>query len=63
MPEALVPPELYYLLHLNPIAQGRAICQARRPRARAESDDLKSNCAADKLEFERLCCLIRDQLI
>ncbi len=30
--EALVPPELYYPLHLNLIAHGRAICQARRPR-------------------------------
>ncbi len=32
---ALVPPRLYYRLHLNLIAHGRAICQARRPRCEA----------------------------
>ena len=30
--EALVPPELYYALHLNLIAHGRAVCKAQRPR-------------------------------
>ncbi len=29
--EALVPPEIYYPLHLNLIAHGRAICHARNP--------------------------------
>ncbi|MGE5265424.1 MAG: hypothetical protein ACM3S0_18750 [Acidobacteriota bacterium] len=27
-----MPPELYYPLHLNLIAHGRAICKAGRPR-------------------------------
>ncbi len=30
--EALIPPELYYPLHLNLIEHGRAVCQARTPR-------------------------------
>ncbi len=30
--EVLVPPDLYYPLHLNLIAHGRAICKAGRPR-------------------------------
>ena len=30
--EALAPPELYYALHLNLIAHGRAVCKAQRPR-------------------------------
>ncbi|MEA3309923.1 MAG: endonuclease III [Chloroflexota bacterium] len=30
--EELVPPQLYYPLHLELIAHGRAVCQARRPR-------------------------------
>jgi endonuclease-3 len=30
--ESLAPPEIYYPLHLNLIAHGREICQARRPR-------------------------------
>ncbi len=30
--ETLVPPDLYYPLHLNLIAHGRAICKAGRPR-------------------------------
>jgi endonuclease-3 len=29
--EALVPPDLYYALHLNLIAHGRAVCHARNP--------------------------------
>lgn len=29
--EALVPPETYYAAHLNLIAHGRQVCQARRP--------------------------------
>ena len=29
--EALVPPELYYVFHLNLIAHGRAVCHARNP--------------------------------
>ncbi len=29
---AAIPPKLHYRLHLNLIAHGRAICQARRPR-------------------------------
>jgi hypothetical protein len=40
--EARVPPELYYPLHLNLIAHGRAICQARRPRC--EMCPLKAEC-------------------
>jgi endonuclease-3 len=30
--EALLPPEIYYTFHLNLIAHGREVCQARRPR-------------------------------
>lgn len=30
--EALVPPEIYYPLHLNLIEHGRAVCKAGRPR-------------------------------
>jgi endonuclease-3 len=30
--EALLPPETYYLFHLNVIQHGRQVCQARRPR-------------------------------
>ena len=29
--EALVPPDLYYVFHLNLIAHGRAVCHARNP--------------------------------
>jgi len=29
--EELVPPEIYYLFHLNLIAHGRAVCHARNP--------------------------------
>jgi endonuclease-3 len=29
--EKLVPPELYYLFHLNLIEHGRAVCHARKP--------------------------------
>lgn len=32
MLEALVPPEIYYPLHLNLIEHGRAVCKAGRPR-------------------------------
>lgn len=32
--ESLVPPEIYYPLHLNLIAHGRAVCKAQRPRCR-----------------------------
>jgi len=30
--EELLPPEIYYTFHLNLIAHGREVCQARRPR-------------------------------
>jgi len=30
--EKLLPPEIYYTFHLNLIAHGREVCQARRPR-------------------------------
>ncbi len=40
--EALVPPDLYYPLHLNLIAHGRAICKAGRPRC--EVCPLKREC-------------------
>jgi len=30
--EGLLPPEIYYTFHLNLIAHGREVCQARRPR-------------------------------
>jgi endonuclease-3 len=30
--ESLAPPEIYYPLHLNLIAHGRAVCKAQRPR-------------------------------
>ncbi len=30
--ESLAPPEIYYPLHLNIIAHGRAVCKAQRPR-------------------------------
>ena len=32
---ALAPPEIYYPLHLNLIAHGRAVCKARKPRCEA----------------------------
>lgn len=41
--EALVPPELYWTLHLNLIAHGRQVCHARQP-ACAECP-LQSRCA------------------
>jgi endonuclease III len=40
---ALVPPRLYYRLHLNLIEHGRAICIARLPRC--EMCPLKDVCA------------------
>ncbi len=40
--EALVPSDLYYPLHLNLIAHGRAICKAGRPRC--EVCPLKRQC-------------------
>ena len=33
--EALLPPEIYYTFHLNLIAHGREVCQARQPRCAA----------------------------
>ncbi len=30
--EALIPPEIYYTIHLNLIEHGRKVCRARRPR-------------------------------
>jgi len=40
--EALVPPEWYYVFHLNVIAHGRAVCKAQRPRC--ETCPLQKNC-------------------
>jgi endonuclease III len=48
--EKLVPPELYYPLHLNLIAHGRALCKAGRPRC--EVCPLKAECGYYK-EMQR----------
>lgn len=40
--EAILPPDTYYSFHLNLIAHGRAICQARLPRC--ESCVLRDDC-------------------
>ncbi len=40
--EAIVPPAIYYPLHLNLIAHGRAVCRARAPRC--ESCILRPHC-------------------
>jgi len=41
--EHLVPPELYYVFHLNVIAHGRAVCHARNPEC--ERCVLRDRCA------------------
>jgi endonuclease-3 len=40
--EELLPPEIYYTFHLNLIAHGRGVCQARRPRC--ETCVLQEHC-------------------
>lgn len=44
--EALVPPELYWALHLNIIAHGRQVCHARNPRC--ADCPLQDRCAYDQ---------------
>lgn len=41
--EAIIPPQVYYPLHLNLIAHGRAVCQAHAPRC--EACVLRNECA------------------
>ena len=41
--EALVPPELYWTLHLNLIAHGRQVCHARKPAC--DECQLQTQCA------------------
>jgi endonuclease-3 len=49
--EALVPPELYYVFHLNLIAHGRTVCHARNPEH--ERCVLRDECAFYRTINER----------